>query len=100
MLRQGKGYNPRLDRFDVGIRAVVRACRFGQRVLISEIGISDVEKRATVAAAQELTHPLRTEAGVFELLEVCPFLLDYALTLLLRYQARLLDQDLTEGTNR
>lgn len=93
----GKGYDPRLDRFDVGIRAVVRACRFGQRILISEIGISDEEKSDIVTAAQELTHPLRTEAGVFELLASCPFLLDHALTLLLRYQARTVEDQLEDN---
>ena len=90
--RERGSYDARLDRFDVGVRALARACRFGQRALISEIGLTPEQRSEVEAAVAGLEHPLRTEAGVFDLLVACPFLLDLALLFLLRYQARTLPE--------
>lgn len=86
--RIGVGYDPRLDRFDVAIRAVTRACRQGKRSMLREMGVSSQEMSETQEALATLNHSFRSEAGVFELLERCPFLLDHALMLLIRYQVR------------
>ncbi len=79
-------YDPALDRFDVGIRAVARACRLGNRSILAQLGIPAAQREAVMDAVAELDKPLKTEAGVFELLERCPFVLDYALVLLATYQ--------------
>lgn len=100
MRRQGRYYDPRLDRFDVAVRSLARVATAGRRALVAESGMSGEEAETTRNAVASLIHPLKTEAGVFELLEACPFLLDHALLLLVRYQARTLEGFAQEGTNQ
>ena len=90
--RFGGGYDPHMDRFDVAVRSVARAAT-GRRALQREVGLSDEEAAATREALGRLGSSVKTEAGVFALLQACPFLLDHALLLLVRYQARCVDRE-------
>ena len=75
-------YEPRLDRMDVGIRAVALACRRGKRSILRSLGISPGQQSEVLEAVVRLDHPLRTEDGAAELTQLCPFVLDRALVLI------------------
>ena len=84
--RFGGGYDPHLDRLDVGVRAVAHAAT-GRRLLQQAVGLTSEQAAQTRAALGQLGSSVRTEAGVFELLQACPFLLDLALLATVRYWA-------------
>lgn len=79
-------YDSRLDRTDVAVRAIARICRWGQRWMLQSAGITTEQREQVIEAVAVLDHSLSTKAGVIELTQVCPFVLERAVVLQVSYQ--------------
>lgn len=80
----GYVYDPGLDRFDVAVRAAANLTMGGRKKVAHLVGLGPQHFAAVERAKLEIDN-WRTENGVFELIDRCPFLLDAALELLRMY---------------
>lgn len=80
----GYVYEPQLDRFDVAVRAAANLTQGGRKKVARLVGLGPQHFAAVERAKLEIDN-WKSEAGVFELIERCPFLLDAALELLRMY---------------
>lgn len=81
----GYVYEPQLDRFDVAVRAAANLTRGGRKKVAHLVGLGPQHFAEVDRAKLEIDN-WRSEAGCFELIERCPFLLDAALELLRMYE--------------
>jgi hypothetical protein len=86
----GYVYEPQLDRFDVAVRAAAKLALGGREKARNMVGLGQQHHEPVKTALLEIDN-WRSEAGVFELIERCPFLLDAALELLRMYDAEYAD---------
>lgn len=83
----GEAYDPHLERYDVAIRAAVLVARGkvqGAGAMRKQLGMTSLHCTEIQDAAFE-ADTLRTEDGIFILLQRCPYLMRYALELLRLY---------------
>lgn len=86
----GYVYEPGLDRFDVAVRAAAKLALGGREQARNMVGLGPQHHEPVKVALLEIDN-WRTENGVFELVERCPFLLDAALELLKLYETEYAD---------
>jgi hypothetical protein len=87
-------YDVRIDRLDVAVRSLIRLFRSGRWQLLRPMGITRAEHHESIDTALLEITSIKTEAGIFQLLQACPFLLEPAIELQSAYQARCRDQRL------
>ena len=80
----GEAYDPRLERYDVAIRAAAKLTQGGRRQYASKVGLRPEHFESVNKALLEIDD-IRTEDGLMELVHRCPFLLRAAVELLRLY---------------
>lgn len=81
----GYTYDVQLDRFDVAVRAAAKLAMDPRRRKLAPWSGLRAEHQPLVQTALLEIDNWRTEKGVFDLIEKCPFLLPAALELLRAY---------------
>lgn len=81
----GYTYEAGLDRLDVAIRAAAKLTQGGRRKVAHHAGLGPQHFEAVNRALLEIDN-WRTEQGLFDLVERCPFLVGAGLELLRLYE--------------
>lgn len=81
----GYGYDPRCERYDTAIRALVKLYRSARWPLLAEVGITRRKHEDRLDEALLEIETIKTEDGIMQLIVACPFLVPAAQELLRRY---------------